>query len=316
MRRTWVNAFTCLLLGLSSTSPADAQEQDSASRPAFSSGTGPRILFDTVHWNPPLAEGRYQAVADLLRADGYRIVAGSVPFDSAELNRYDLLFIVTPYAMDPLSDPGGAAKPVFTDAECDALAAWVRAGGSLLFVVGHAPSGTAHSNLARRFGVELRNSTTMDVTPANNWVEGDARCAGCLKFTLQNALLRPHPITLGRNSTERVTSVISAAGQSLGVPSDRYILLALGPAAYDEVRGGDTLSARGRAQAVALTLGSGRVVVIGDGSILSGSAYGPENPRFRRWWPKDPDNRQFTLNVVHWLTGLLPQEQGAQGAPR
>jgi len=76
--------------------------------------------------------------------------------------------------------------------------------------------------------------------------------------------------------------------------------------------GGGTLSAQGRAQAVALTFGSGRVVVIGDGSILSGFAYGPENLRFRRWWPKDPDNRQFTLNVVHWLAGLLPAEPGPE----
>jgi hypothetical protein len=213
-------------------------------------------LFDSVHWNPSLVEGRYQAVADLLRADGYRIVAGSVPFDAAELSRYEVLLIVTPYAANPLTDPNGAAKPVFSDAECDAIAAWVRSGGRLLFVVGHTPSGTAHANLAGRFGVDLRNGATMDVTPANNWIDGDARCGGCLKFTLQNALLRPHPITLGRDTTERVSSVISAVGQSLGISDDRDILLALGPAAYDMLAGGGTLSAAGRAQAVAATFGS------------------------------------------------------------
>lgn len=308
MVRPWVSVLACLLFAFGVDSPTDAQERIALARPAFQPGAGPRILFDTAHWNPSFTEGRYHAVADLLRADGYRIVAGPVPFDSAGLQRYDLLFLVTPYATNPRTDASGAARPVFSEAESDALAAWVRAGGRLLLVVGHPPSGVAHANLARRFGVDLRNGTAIDATPANNWIEGGARCLGCLKFTLQNGLVRPHPITLGRDSTERVTSVISAAGQSLGVPDDHQVLLALASTAYDALPGGDTVSARGRAQAVAVTAGRGRVVVIGDGSILSGFAYGPENPRFRRWWPVDPDNRQFTLNVVRWLAGHLPQE--------
>ena len=64
------------------------------------------------------------------------------------------------------------------------------------------------------------------------------------------------------------------------------------------------MSAFGRGQAVAREHGAGRVVVLGDGSILAGSVYGPENPRFRHWWPRDPENRQFTLNIMHWLSGL------------
>lgn len=79
----------------------------------------------------------------------------------------------------------------------------------------------------------------------------------------------------------------------------------MGSASYDVLATKDTLSARGRAHAVALQYGAGRVVVIGDGSILSGFTYGPKNPRFRRWWPTDPHNRQFTLNVMHWLSGAL-----------
>lgn len=307
MMQRLVGAVACLPLAITVGSTLAAQERDSLSRPAFPFGAGPRILFDTAHWNPPPTEGRYGAVTDLLRADGYRIVAGSVPFDATEFGRYDVLFIVTPYGADPLTDAAGAAKPIFSEKESDILAAWVRAGRSLLFVVGHEPSGLAHANLARRFGVELRNGTTMDLTPANNWIEGNAACGGCLNFTAENGLLGRHPILRGRDSTERVTSVISAAGQSLGVPADGHTLLALGPAAYDQLAGGGTRAAQGRAQAVALTYGTGRVVLIGDGSILSGFAYGPENPRFRRWWPRDPDNRQFTLNLMHWLTNLLPE---------
>ena len=266
-----------------------------------------RILFDTVHWNPSLREGRYRAVADLLVRDGYDVVAGAVVPERTDLSRYRVLFIVTPYITDPLRGRTSAGVSVFSDADCDALEAWVRAGGSLLLVVGHEPSGAATGNLVRRFGVDVRNGTTNDTVPINNWVEGNAGCRGCLKFSIDNELLRPHPITMGRDSTERVRAVASAVGTSLGVASGSHKLLSLSAAAYDVVASGDTVSAGGRAQAVAMPFGTGRVVIIGDGSILSGIPYGVENPQFRRWWPRDPDNGQFTLNVVRWLAGVLPE---------
>lgn len=270
-------------------------------RPAYASDAGPRVWFDTTHWNPSISEGRYHGVANLLRADGYRILPTRIAFDALPREPYDILLVVTPYASDPATDRAGAARPVFTDTESDSLQAWVRRGGRLLLVAGHEPSGAALANLAQRFGLELRNGTAMDADSTNTW----AGCPGCLKFTRANGLLRAHPITVGRDSSERLDAVISAVGQSLRGPPGSHPLLALGPTAFDVVASGDTIPARGRAQALALSFGSGRLVVIGDGSILTGFTYGPENPRFRRWWPQDPNNRQFTLNVMHWLTGLL-----------
>ncbi|MEX2271994.1 MAG: DUF4350 domain-containing protein [Vicinamibacterales bacterium] len=297
-----------IVIGLGLLVPAAGswQTANTLARPAYASGAGPRVLYDTAHWNPSLDDGRYRAVADLLRADGYRIEGGAIPFEMAALGGYDILLSVTPYAADRASNPAEAARPVFSDAQCDTLEAWVRKGGKLLFVVGHQPSGIAHANLAARFGIELRNGSAMDATPANNWVDGHASCGGCLKFTRENGLLRLHPITEGRDAEERVMSVISAVGQSIAVRNPRDILLAMGPDSYDVLPDKRRLPAKGRAQAVAVSAGAGRVVVIGDGSILSGFTYGAENPGFRRWWPKDPDNRQFTLNVMHWLSGLLP----------
>lgn len=282
------------------------EAQETPLRAAYPLGAGPMILYDTSRWNPPLNAGRYQAVAELLRADGYQIEGGALRLDPMTLSRYSVLMMVTPYADDPRGDAIAAARPVFLEAEVTILESWVQSGGRLLLVVGHQPNGAATANLARRFGVELRNGTAMDATPANNWIEGDKGCLGCLKFTVENTLLRSHPITSGRDSTERVESVISAAGQSMRLMESGSVLLAMGPAAFDDVEG-DTIPASGRAQGIALLYGAGRVVVLGDGSILSGFAYGPENPRFRRWWPEDPHNRQFTLNVLHWLTGLLEE---------
>jgi len=285
--------------------PSLLAQDPTISRPSFPRDAGPLVLYDTAHWNPPIGQGRYKAVAELLRADGFRVVGGAVPIRSNELEAYKVLILTTPYRADPRADPTGAASPVFTEAECDAIAAWVRAGGNLLLVVGHPPSGAANANLAARFGVNLRNGTVNDSTPSNNWVAGHRGCHGCLKFTRENGLLRKHTITDGRGPGEMVTSVISAVGQSLGPPPNASILLAIGADAFEEMADGDTVSAAGRAQGIALEYGEGRVVILGDGSILSGASYGPENPRFRRWWPKDPDNRNFTLNAARWLVGIL-----------
>jgi hypothetical protein len=294
-------AFLSLLL------PAHSAGQQALARPSYPPGSGPRVLYDTAHFNPSLGEGsRYRSVTELLRADGYQVAGGAARLDASELAQNQILFLVTPYPADPYTQADRAAAAVFSAAEVEALERWVRAGGSLLLVVGHAPSGAAHANLARSFGVDLRNGGTMDASPANNWIDGDAGCLGCLKFTLENGLIRAHPVTRGRDDSERVTSVISAAGGSLGVSAEHHVLLNLGSTAYDSLASGERLGASGRAQGVAIVHGAGRVVILGDGSILTGGEYAPGATGFRRWWPVEPDNRQFTLNVIHWLSGLLP----------
>src|SRR5688572_28211351 len=200
------------LLCIPAASSVMAQGIGVLERPAFRLGSGPLVLYDTAHWNPPLTDGRYAAVAELLRADGYRIVPSRLSFEPSELAKYQLLLVVTPYAANPRADASAASAPVFSESESDALDAWVRSGGRLLLVVGHQPSGAAHANVARRFAVDLRNGVAHDSTPGNNWVDGHPACRGCLKFTRENGLLGSHPVISGRDSTEQVHSVISAAG--------------------------------------------------------------------------------------------------------
>ncbi|MGH9968159.1 MAG: hypothetical protein ACREBG_10060 [Pyrinomonadaceae bacterium] len=60
-----------------------------------------------------------------------------------------------------------------------------------------------------------------------------------------------------------------------------------------------TVSAAGRAQALALPFGAGRVVVFGEAAMLTA-----QNVNFGMNYP-GTDDRQLALNVLHWLTGLL-----------
>jgi hypothetical protein len=58
--------------------------------------------------------------------------------------------------------------------------------------------------------------------------------------------------------------------------------------------------------AIAYSLGKGRVVVLGDVLIYARVFYSIENPRSGVYQGlRQGDNQQFTLNVLHWLSGLL-----------
>jgi hypothetical protein len=69
------------------------------------------------------------------------------------------------------------------------------------------------------------------------------------------------------------------------------------------------VSAAGRAQGVAFSLGSGRVVVMGEAAELSAQLIGGE--KFGMNVP-GIDNRQMALNIMHWLSGLLEPRESAR----
>ena len=66
--------------------------------------------------------GRYRPFAELLRNDGYSVVAGKSPIDRDGLDATDVLVI-----SNALPPPGAApGTPAFTERESDAIEDWVR----------------------------------------------------------------------------------------------------------------------------------------------------------------------------------------------
>lgn len=59
---------------------------------------------------------------------------------------------------------GASPSPAFTDAECDAVRDWVKAGGALLLIADHAPFGERAEILARRFGVDMGKGYAFDAS--------------------------------------------------------------------------------------------------------------------------------------------------------
>lgn len=252
----------------------------------------PRVLFDEAHRNFHTASGRYKPFADLLRNDGYIVDGNNHPLSPEVLKEVSILVIAN--ALGPYGHEGWWA---LTPEEEAAVTGWVRDGGALLLIADHAPFGSAAEHLAQQFGVKMYLRYARDDRFHEGW--DNER----LLFSRANGLLNDCPITNGRNPAERVDRVVTFTGQSLSGPSDSIPLLRLSDDAYDWESRSVRFPAKGHSQAIALRYGDGRVVVVGEAALFSaqvdmlGLKFGMNRA--------GNDDRQFALNVVHWLSGLL-----------
>ena len=277
---------------------SDPNFDTKVARPAYTT-EHPRVLFDEAHNNFHTADGRYKPFAEVIANDGFKVIPNKEKFTKNLLSKGDILIIANALGADGMGATG-ASNSAFTEAECNAVRDWVQDGGSLLLITDHAPFGSAAQSLANRFGVDMSKGYTSD--PSNS--EGGETS---LVFTRKNNLLGDHPITKGRDDSEKINRIQTFTGQSLKGPAGSVAILKLGDSAVDAGEDGNPKSAAGRAQGIAFPFGKGRVVVMGEAAELSAQLIG--NERFGMNVP-GLDNRQMALNIMHWLSGLLePREK-------
>lgn len=292
--------------------PAVAQQMGDESyvpkvaKPAFV-GTKPTILFDGAHNNIHTVEGQgnelrrrtYLPFKRLAEADGYAVRTAWARITPKALRDVAILAIVNPAAVPdiPETTPEQMNEPAFCGDEITAIRDFVEAGGALLLIADHYPIGGAASELAAAFGVQMGNGHVED--PAHDDVESDS-----MLFT--GDALGHHPILTGRGETEHVRRVGTFVGQSLVGPAGAETLLRLGSGALEKAPTGDTKApVGGRAQALALVRGRGRVVVLGEAAMLTSQLSGAEKVRWGGLNNPKLDNEQFALNVLHWLSKLI-----------
>jgi hypothetical protein len=278
---------------------ADPNFDTKVARPAYAKKKHPRVLFDEAHNNFHTASGRYKPFADLVTSDGYVVTPNKLKFTRDALKGSDVLVISNALGAPQMGTPE-ASNPAFTDEECDAVREWVRAGGSLLLIADHAPMGAANQKLGERFGVGMSKMFTLD---QSNTPKEDNN-PGFIVYTRGRGLA-PHPITNGRDPSERVNRVIAFTGQSLKAPAEATAFMRLADTAMDALPGGGApVPARGRAQGVAMKFGKGRVVVLGEAAMLTAQLGGPNKTPFGMNRP-GTDDRQLALNIMHWLSKLI-----------
>jgi hypothetical protein len=287
---------------------ADPAFNNKVKQPAYT-GSHPRVLFDEAHNNFHTSGGRYKGFAELVTNDGYRVISNREKFSARTLTGHAILVIA-----NPLNDKGDVEnpmenRPAFTEAECDAVRDWVRAGGAMLLIADHTPWGAAARVLAKRFEVDMSNSYARD--PLN--YDKDFGALSWIVYSRENHNLEDHSITRGRSRSERISVVETFTGQSLSGPKQSVAFLRLSSAATDEppspkdakVKPART-SAVGRAQGIAFNFGKGRAVVLGEAAMLSAQIAGAGDEKYRLGMNRSCiDNRQLALNIMHWLSGLL-----------
>ena len=295
--------------GCSSRDKPDRSFDTRVSKPAYAAD-GPRTLFDEAHHNWHRARRSYRPFVDLVESDGYRVERGSRKITAAGLEPYALLVVAAAVGTNERND-----DPAFDAAECDAIRDWVAGGGSLLLITDHYPLGHAVESLAGRFGVQLSKGVVEDSVQADPSFDETH-----LVFSRENGGLAEHPIVEGRDASERIGRVLTFTGEAvyaeppaLGFLRLSSTAVARPPEPVVERRGkdvivnvgyGDLAAVPGWSQALALEVGSGRVVVLGEAAMLSA--------QLRRFDGRPVgmnvagyDNRQLALNIVHWLTKLL-----------
>ena len=279
--------------------------------PAFAK-EHPRIGIDESHRNFHTRDGRYKPFAELMQSDGF-VVSAAPHFEAVSLKGVDILVIAN--AMGEFLDSTtagvrkGAMGPAFTAVECDAVRDWVRGGGSLLLIADHVPWGDASAILARQFGVEMGLGIVMDLKHADG---NPTR----LVFSVENGLLGEHPIRRGRSAAEQVQKVLAFTGQSLSVPANATVLMKISndatesfdPEDQRKVAAGLPAGTKleGRAQGIAMPFGKGRVAVFGEGAMFSAQIATIDSQSFKVGMNvPGNDDRQFALNVMHWLARLI-----------
>ena len=320
-----------VLLALTFAPPAGAQQVTASDYtpvvrdPAFALGAGPIVLVDESHNNfhtvsptriPDSTHegyitipGRLGAFRDLLTADGYRVRPVTEGFSAQVLSHGSILVISNALADANVDDWGLPNPSAFEPEEITAVVDWVRDGGALLLIADHQPWPAAAGDLALSLGLILNNGSASIGDPS----------ADRQSFTRADDSLRDHPIVRGRSEAEAIRSVMTFGGQAFrpapGAEVEPLLVFPLGSVLVmlqdpfgpePDLERVPNIRVDGMLQGAVLRVGQGRVAVFGEAAMFTAQVTGPERRPMGLNHPGAAENAQFVLNVMHWLSGLLP----------
>jgi hypothetical protein len=288
---------------------SDDKAETGVANPAFLTNDGPIVAVDSAHHNYHTIDNRYRPFASLLRNDGFRVVDTSARFTAKVLARTKVLVVANALPTEagmPMPTPTPSA---LTQAEIDAVKQWVANGGSLLMITDHMPFAGGVSKLALAFGFQLKDGATLRLQPVGppGSRTGDT-------FSIASGALKDDVITRGRNASERIAKIETFTGSAFTAPPDARPLLVF-PQGYWIFACGlpcpGTVSrqnARGFLQGAVRVVGKGRVAMFAEAAMFSAQVMPTNSPPFRFGFnaPGAEQNKQFILNVMHWLAGILP----------
>ena len=260
--------------------------------PKYAPGQGPVVMVDEAHHNFHTTTNRFKPFANLLRHDGYKLIARKEQISAAVLGGVGILVISNALHENNIEEWTLPNPPAFTEEEIDIIKEWVSSGGSLLLIADHMPFPGAAEKLASVFGFTFYNGFALT----------DKIVYAPELFCKANGRLKDHPITAP------LDSILTFTGQGFEIPDNAQPLLALDDAFYillpetawkfsDET---PRIDGDGKFQGATLAYGKGKVAVFGEAAAFSAQiSQGMFHMGFNH--PHAKHNAQFVLNVIHWL---------------
>ncbi len=283
---------------------ADPEAVTGVRQPVHPPDAGPRVLFDEAHANVHRLDGRYRPFGEVLRSDGYRVEVNTEPFDSQafaeRLGETRVLVSVNATAAEPVA---------YRPAEIEVITTWVEEGGRLLLALDHAPFNAGRA-LAGAFGYDVSDAWVRTMGPCPR-PEFECGSGEHVFFTVETGTLASdHPVVRGRPGLgEAVDHVVTFIGAAL-IPRTRPLpetdtpILVLPPRTLLMSDSRPRRNAGGQPQGVALIRGRGRVYLSGEAALFTAQIHELGGPiGFNA--PGGDQNRQFLLNVLHWLDGVI-----------
>ncbi len=270
--------------------------------PAFPLSGGPTIFIDSGHYNFHTAEGRFRPFADLLRKDGYIVKRHKGVFSKTSLKKTNILVISNALHEDNATSWKLPTAPAFTNEEVNIVNQWVVNGGALLLIADHMPFPGASQALAASFGFNF-----------NNGFAFNSKGESTIRFSRGDGSLANHSIIHGRGETESISSVLTFSGQAFQAPSKAIPLFIFSENSYSLspktpwqfTRDTPKINISGWNQGATLLYGKGRIAIFGEAAAFTAQISGASKRKVGMNSPNAPDNYQFVVNVVHWLSGLL-----------
>jgi hypothetical protein len=300
----------CALAGLlAPASPVDAQpiindpQADiHVARPDYPQGGGPLVAIDSGHNNFHSIRRNFGPFADLLRNDGLRVVDSSSPFTRENLSSFKILVVAD--ALPATTAKGPRTSSAFSKAETDALKSWVAGGGSLLLIADQRPFAGSARALALAFGFRFEDGI----------VARDPMDSRADIFTRADKSLRDDVVTRGRDSASTITSLRTFGGSGFRAPPAARPLIVFPHGFMNHAcslpcpPGAAESDASGSLQGAVMTFGKGRIAVFGEAAMFSAQVWTTLEPPFHFGFQAKgaEQNKQFILNLMQWLAGLLP----------
>jgi len=279
---------------------ADLSFQPEIKNPAYPLGEGPVILVDEAHNNFHTAVGTYLPFATLLKRDGYVIQRAVTKIHPELLPSCRVFVIVDAQPPEKKGDP-----PTFSQEEIDILNEWVREGGSLFLITDHMPDPGAIAELALSFGILVNDGYVL-----NGALTGRERP---IVFNGSGDKLVEHPVTNGRDPSEKIHSTATFAGSAFQAGPDFHPLMILGPHRRSWMPKEywtfppDTpnVSVAGWFQGGVSEFGKGKIAFFSEAAMFTAQVFDQGRVRAGMNHPLAKDNAQLLLNVIHWLSDLM-----------